>query len=186
MNMSNPAKIRLSQDKYGMLFMGRCGVFIDAANLSSSAQKLSLTVDYKKLANFFKSNSQKTILKYYGPTFNSKKQRPFFGMLRAKGIGVITKPIKVIHDYHDKKDVRKANFDVEIAVDATRLVKNYDVFVLFSGDSDFQYLCQYLKKSKKTIVVFSTRWRISKELIKLADHYFDINKFRNIFLKKRA
>lgn len=179
-------KKQFDQDKYKMLFMGKCGIFIDAANLSSSAQKLGLTVDYKKLGKFFLSNSKETLLRYYGPTFDSNKQRPFFGMLTAKGFRIVTKPIKVIHDYRQKEDIRKANFDVEIAVDAVRLVKNYDVFVLFSGDSDFQYLCQYLKKLKKTLVVFSTRWRISRELINSADHYFDINKFREIFLRKRS
>jgi len=166
--------------------MGKCGVFIDAANLSSSAQKFGLTVDYKKLGKYFKNNSKEILLRYYGPTFNSKKQRPFFGMLTAKGFRVVTKPIKVIHDYHNVEDIRKANFDVEIAVDAIRLLKSYDTFVLFSGDSDFQYLCQYLKKVKRTIIVFSTRWRVSKELVKIADYYLDIGKFKSVFLKKRV
>lgn len=107
-------------------------------------------------------------------------------MLTAKGFRVVTKPIKVIHDYHNVEDIRKANFDVEIAVDAIRLLKSYDTFVLFSGDSDFQYLCQYLKKVKRTIIVFSTRWRVSKELVKIADYYLDIGKFKSVFLKKRV
>lgn len=106
-------------------------------------------------------------------------------MLNAKGFRIVTKPIKVIHDYRTKEDIRKANFDVEIGVDAVRFIKNFDVFVLFSGDSDFLYLCQYLKKAKKTIVVFSTRWRIAKELIGIADYYFDIQKYKDQFLRKR-
>jgi len=167
------------------LFMGKCGVFIDAANLSSSAQKFGLTVDYKKLSKYFLSLSTHSFLRYYGPTFDAVKQQQFFGMLNAKEYRIITKPIKVIHDYHTKEDIRKANFDVEIGVDAIRFVKNYDVFVLFSGDSDFRYLCQYLKKVKKTVVVFSTRWRISRELVEIADHYFDIKKYKDVFLRKR-
>jgi uncharacterized LabA/DUF88 family protein len=168
----------------GLLFAGSCGVFIDAANLSRSAQKFGLTVDYKKLAKFFREGNDKTILRYYGPKFDHK-QESFFGMLNAKGFKIITKPIKVIHNYAEHTDVRKANFDVEIAVDAVRLMKQFTVFVLFSGDSDFQYLCKYLKKARKTIVVFSTRWRVAKELIAAADHYYDIKAFKSDFLRKR-
>jgi len=177
---------KVVQKDSGLLFMGKCGVFIDAANLSSSAKKFGLGVDYKKLSRFFLSRCENSFLRYYGPTFDFQKQQSFFAMLNAKKYKIVTKPIKVIHDYEHKEDIRKANFDVEIAVDAVRLIRNYDVFVLFSGDSDFSYVCKYLKKSKKTIVILSTRWRIARELISLADYYFDIIKFKGEFLKKRS
>lgn len=48
----------------------------------------------------------------------------------------------------------KANFDVEIAVDAIRLMDQYDTLTLFSGDADFVALARYLKsKGKKVILV---------------------------------
>lgn len=182
LNMEKRAQAR----RTGLLFMGKCGVFIDAANLSRSAQKFGLTVDYKKLAKFFLSQSSASFLRYYGPTFEAARQRPFFGMLDAKGYRVVTKPVKVIHDKSSMEDIRKANFDVEIAVDAMRLVKTFDVFVLFSGDSDFTYLCKILRKLHKTVVVFSTRWRVSRELVEIADYYVDIKEYEKDFLKKRG
>lgn len=50
--------------------------------------------------------------------------------------------------------IYKCNFDVEIAVDALRLVTCYDTFVLFSSDRDFVVLLNHLKKSGKKIILF--------------------------------
>ncbi len=48
----------------------------------------------------------------------------------------------------------KSNFDVEIAVDAMKLIQNYDTFCLLSGDADFAYLNTYLRtKGKKVILI---------------------------------
>ena len=169
-----------------LLFMGKCAVFIDAANFAKSAQKFGKTVDYKKFAKYFHRLNPATMLRYYGPTFDVRNQQRFFDMLGAIGLKIITKPIKVIHDHSIHHNIRKANFDVEIAVDAVRFIKNYDVFVLFSGDSDFVYLCKYLKNHKKTIVIFSTRYRVAKELIAISDCFIDIKKYSREFLRLRT
>src|SRR3990167_7845353 len=50
-------------------------------------------------------------------------------------------------------EIPKSNFDVEISVDAIRTIKQYDTFCLFSGDSDFTYLSQFLKRKGKKIIV---------------------------------
>lgn len=47
----------------------------------------------------------------------------------------------------------KCNFDVEIAVDAIRLMDEYDTLVLFSGDADFVALARYIKKKGKQVIV---------------------------------
>jgi len=90
---------------------------------------------------------------------------------------VFTKPIQKVKHYlteqeagintrtlqHDAKGdfirIPKCNFDVEICVDAIRLVENYDTFCLFSSDADFVHLTRILKKgikinvdSKKVII----------------------------------
>lgn len=88
--------------------------------------------------------------------------------------------MKIIEDGLTGERLRKANFDVEIAVDAMDMIDTYETAILFSGDSDFDHLVRRLKKKGKTILVFSTRHHIAKELIKGSNKYFDIRKFRKI------
>jgi uncharacterized LabA/DUF88 family protein len=64
--------------------------------------------------------------------------------------------------------IPKCNFDVEIAVDAMRLIDSYDTLCLFSGDADFVALLRYLKgKGKKIILIKGGR--IKRELGMTAD-----------------
>ncbi len=58
----------------------------------------------------------------------------------------------------------KANFDVEITLDALRYIDNFDHVVLFSGDGDFVPLLEYLRfLSKKTTILSGKRY-LSGEL----------------------
>jgi uncharacterized LabA/DUF88 family protein len=41
--------------------------------------------------------------------------------------------------------IPKCNFDVEISVDAIKLIEYYDTLCLFSGDADFVHLARFLK-----------------------------------------
>lgn len=81
---------------------------------------------------------------------------------------------------------RKADFDVEISTDAVSWAKNYETFILFSGDSDFVYLVEYLKKLRKTIIVLSRRGHIANELRNSpkVDCYQDIYKLGKEFLRR--
>lgn len=59
---------------------------------------------------------------------------------------------------HDKDGdfvhIPKCNFDVEISVDAIKVLEYYDTICLLSGDADFLYLLRYLKqKGKKVIII---------------------------------
>lgn len=49
--------------------------------------------------------------------------------------------------------IPKCNFDVEIAVDAIRLLGQYDTLALFSSDADFVALARHLQKQGKKIVL---------------------------------
>src|SRR5947208_3856766 len=54
--------------------------------------------------------------------------------MRRNGFRVVHKELKTFHD-----GTRKANLDVEIAVDMLSLAGKYDTAVLVSGDEDFVY-----------------------------------------------
>ena len=78
---------------------------------------------------------------------------------------------------------RKANFDVEIGVDATFHINQFETLVLFSGDCDFEYLLKFMRGRGKTAIVFSRSGHVAKELPPAASHYFDIVDFRQEILK---
>lgn len=116
---------------------GKVSIFIDAANIFYSQRDLGWTIDFKKFIPFFSN----TTVKLCGASFyfalwfeNNQKRRneeKMVGMLKMSGFKVVA---------NDSKKVAgnvKANCDVELAMDAVRLMSSYDTFVLFSGDADF-------------------------------------------------
>ena len=60
----------------------------------------------------------------------------------------------------------------------------FDTLVLFSGDSDFDYLLKKLKVKGKTLVVISTKYHISKELIESSDKYIDLKKLKELIKRE--
>ena len=57
----------------------------------------------------------------------------FLSSLSRRGYRLVTKPLKIINDRATARAIRKANFDVEIAVDAMDQMTQYDSLVLFQG-----------------------------------------------------
>jgi len=159
--------------------LGRVLVLIDAANLEQSVKSLKWWVDYRKLFNFFKKHANLIGIRHYSPHFNDERQNNFFTVLKKTGFKLVTKPLKVITEADRAKgDIRKANFDVEIAVDAMTFLNDYDTLILFSGDSDFDSLIKRLRQEGKEVIVISSRYHISKELIESSNRYIDLKKLR--------
>ncbi len=78
------------------------------------------------------------------------------------------------------EDHRKANFDVELAVDVIDLSRNYDTLLLLSGDSDFVALVRYLHRKGKRAFVLSTRGSVAKELVDESDGYLVLNEWTKV------
>ena len=169
-----------SKIKINWIGLGRTLVVIDAANLENSVKSLGWWVDYKKLYDFFKARTRLVGIRHYCPHFDDEGQNRFFTVLKKKGFKLVTKPLKVITEADETKgNIRKANFDVEITFDAIATLGSYDTLVLFSGDSDFDYLIKQLKNRGKKIIVISSRYHISRELIASSNRYIDIKKLRS-------
>lgn len=190
-------------NNFSLKLKGKTAVFIDAANIERSLADLGVNmpklkkvpkgffwkafqkgywkVDYKKLYKFFKLNGQLVSISFYSARFDTESHNQFLTFLKLNGYRLVTKPIKKIKTLGGIS--RKANFDVEISVDAVSWLGNYDTFVLFSGDSDFSYLLHFLKKKGKKTIVVSQRGHVSNELIKSSDLYIDIFKLREYILR---
>lgn len=106
-------------------------------------------------------------------------------LLRKYEVGTIEYLNKRFKEMNEKGEYfiedRKCNFDVEIGVDMLLDCErnSADVFVLWSGDSDFADSIVKLMGAGKRVVLFATARKVSKELSELADQgllIFDIQK----------
>ena len=119
---------------------------------------------------------------------NIKYKNSIFRINKAKKSGFIvqTKEIKIIPQYDEEGKflgkLPKCNFDVEITMDMLMKINKYDSVMLFSGDSDFGGLLNYLKAKDKKIIIVCTRDRMSKELWRVVDKFIPAESLRN-FLK---
>lgn len=148
-------------------------IYIDGANMFYTQMKLGWFVDWKKIKDYLKENNDILEMRYYtGVKDEDEKMASFLNYLDSVGITPITKPIKVIKvddNHHSKKlykysEIYKSNCDVEITTDILLERKELDEIILFTGDSDFQYLIKKLKDTGKKVIVFSSRKTISWEI----------------------
>lgn len=111
----------------------------------------------------------------------------FLNFFKKLGFRVITKEKKVIHlDNGGTKN--KANFDVEIAVDACAHIwkRECNEIILVSGDSDFAYLIEKAKEFGLKVTIVSSNATLSTELRNNADNLILIDKIgiENYILNK--
>lgn len=157
---------------------GKAGAFIDAANIELSAKDIGFQVDYRRLHKWLSKECNLKFIGFFTVRFDNKKHDAFLTVLKKSGYKLITKPLKLIKNRRDGTHLRKANFDVEIAVEAMKRIDSFDTFILFSGDSDFDYLIKELKKRSKKVIVVSLKYHVAKELIQSSDFYLDLKKIK--------
>jgi len=154
-------------------------VFLDASNVYFSQRELGWKIDFLKLKKYFERNTRFGKIYYYtayDPDYS--EQRNFLDFLEIIGYIVRKKRVKFIKDFHQKEGgFRKGNLDVELTIDAVHNKDNFQSFVLFSGDSDFEALIKYMKKHKKNCIVISTKDHVSIELIRQAK-FIDLKKLK--------
>lgn len=172
-------------------------VFIDASNVWSAVKSKKQFIEYNKLEKYFskKFNSDDVKLFYYDAypengtrDYSLEGKHKFYTYLK-KGLGFVVrkKPLKRINAVVEKIGEfveEKGNMDVEMVIDAVHFKNNYDVAVLFSGDSDFLALVNYLKNGGKKVYIYSTKDNISHELRTGGDGYVDIKNIEEIWGKE--
>jgi len=177
----------LERDNGRMLAMDRTiYIFIDSSNLWEAQKAKGKMLDYEKLKVFLVKEFRASDIKVFYYTaypangtrdYNLDGRHKFFTYLK-KGLGffVIKKELKRISLIEDgcESIKEKGNMDVEIAIDAVHHLKHYDIAVLFSGDSDFLALINYLRNHNKKVYVFSSKNNVSEELRTGADGYTDV------------
>jgi len=161
---------------------GKAAVFIDASNIYFSQKTLKWRVDFKKLIEYLRKETDLWQVFFYTAYDSShEKQRKFLDFLELVGYKVRTKKVKFIKN-KDGGGFHKGNLDVELTVDAVHNKDKFGSFLLFSGDSDFEDLIKYLKSHNKRCLIFSIKDHVSIELLKQAK-FVDIKKLEK-FIKK--
>mgnify|MGYP001606163812 CR=1 FL=1 len=155
-------------------------VYIDGANMFYTQMKLGWFFDWKKIKEHLKEKWDILEVRYYtGVKPDDEKMAGFLRYLDSVGITTYTKPLKTIkisNNHPLKKlysypEIYKSNCDVEITTDILLERANTDEVILFSGDSDFQYLIKKLKDLGKRVIIFSSRKTISWEIKLEASEY---------------
>src|SRR6266481_5423275 len=109
---------------------GRVAVFIDGNNLFHAARFHNIDIDYNKLLRVLLGDGRLLRAFFYtGVDVGAERQQGFLLWMRRNGFRVIQKELKTFYD-----GSRKANLDVEIAVDMLSLAGRYDTAVLDSGE----------------------------------------------------
>lgn len=154
---------------------GRVAIFIDGSNLFYAALQLGIEIDYTKLLCKLTSGSRLFRSFFYtGVDRSNEKQQGFLLWMRRNGYRVIAKDLVQLPD-----GSKKANLDVEIAVDLVALVAYYDTAVLVSGDGDLAYAADAASYRGSRIEVVSLRSMTSDNLINVADRYIDLEHIKD-------
>lgn len=158
---------------------GRVAIFIDGSNLFYAALQLGIEIDYRKLLCWLTSGSRLLRSFFYtGIDPNNEKQQGFLLWMRRNGYRVVTKELIQLPD-----GSKKANLDVEIAVDMLSLVGCYDTAILASGDGDLAYAVNAVSYQGIRVEVVSLRSMTSDSLINVADRYTDLETIQDSFQK---
>jgi uncharacterized LabA/DUF88 family protein len=158
----------------------RTALFIDGANLYSTAKALGFDIDYKRLLKEFQNHGTLVRAFYYTAVIEGQEfstVRPLLDWLDYNGFTVVTKPTKEFIDANGHRKV-KGNMDIELAVDAMEFANRVDHIVLFSGDGDFRSLVEAMQRRGVRVTVVSTISSqppmIADELRRQADAFTDL------------
>jgi uncharacterized LabA/DUF88 family protein len=145
-------------------------VFIDGNNLFHAARFHNIDVDYNKLLRVLLGDGRLLRAFFYtGVDIGAERQQGFLLWMRRNGFRVIQKELKTFYD-----GTRKANLDVEIAVDMLSLAGRYDTAVLVSGDEDFVYAVNAVAYKGCRVEIAGFRSNTAPKLIDVADYFIDL------------
>lgn len=158
----------------------RVAVLIDVQNLYHSAKALyQKRVNFKELVDSAVADRQLIRAFAYVVSTKTGEERPFFDALTKLGIEI---RVKELQEYFD--GMKKADWDVGIAVDAIKTAELVDVVVLASGDGDYAPLVEYLKNQGRRVEVMAFGKSTSSKLREIADDFVDLDENPKKFLIK--
>lgn len=159
----------------------RLAVLIDVQNMYHSARNLyGKRVNFKEvLKNAIAGRKLVRAIGYVIKT-ESGEESAFFEALAKIGIEPKFKDLQIFAG-----GMKKADWDVGLAIDAVRLASRVDVIVIISGDGDFIPLMEYLKSGTYGIQVEVMAFgrSASGKLKEAADEFTDLGEDQKFLLE---
>jgi uncharacterized LabA/DUF88 family protein len=149
----------------------RVGVFVDAQNMYHSAKNLyHAKVNFKKILETAVGKRRLIRAFIYVIRTETGEEKAFVEALEKSGFEIKEKDLQIFPG-----GMKKADWDVGLAMDAVILADKIDVAVLVSGDGDFVPLVEYLRISKGLKVeVMSFGRSTSAKLKEAVDVFIDL------------
>jgi len=158
----------------------RVAVLIDVQNLYHSARALfQKRVNFKEL--LMAAVGERQLVRAFAYVVRTKtgEEKPFFEALTKLGIEM---RVKDLQEYYG--GMKKADWDVGLAVDAIKTSEIVDVVIVASGDGDYVPLVEYLKNQGRRVEVFAFGKSASAKLKEAADEFVDLSDEPKRFLIK--
>lgn len=155
------------------------GVFVDTANMYHSAKNLyKANVNFGEVLKAAVAGRRLVRAIAYVIKSDNEEENTFFDALSKQGFEVKQKDLQVF-----ASGMKKADWDVGLAVDAIKLADRLDAIIIVSGDGDYIPLAQYLRENRGCLVeVVAFGETTSSKLRELADDFIDISADPDRFL----
>lgn len=139
----------------------------------------NIDIDYNKLLRLLLGDGRLLRAFFYtGVDVGAERQQGFLLWMRRNGFRVVQKELKTFYD-----GTRKANLDVEIAVDMLSLAGRYDTAVLVSGDEDFVYAINAVAYKGCRVEIAGFRSNTAPRLIDVGDFFIDLGDIADLIRK---
>lgn len=160
----------------------RVGVFVDVQNMYHSAKNIfHARVNFKEILLSAVAGRQLIRAFVYVIRTEGGEEKKFLSALSKQGFEIKEKDLQIFSG-----GMKKADWDVGMAVDAIAMADKLDVVVLVTGDGDFVPLVEYLKINKGCFVeVMAFSDSVSRRLVEAADFFIDLSGKKSKFLIKQ-
>lgn len=149
----------------------RVAILMDVQNMYHSAKNLyNARVNFKEVVKTAVAGRELVRAVAYVIRTESGDEKPFLEALTKIGIETKLKDLQIFPG-----GMKKADWDVGIAMDAVKLSNRIDALVLMSGDGDFTPLVDYLHEVRGIQVEVVAFGRSSSQKLKeVADDFVDL------------
>jgi len=153
------------------------GVFIDAGNLYHTSARIGWRIDFIKLKNLLSHACDLSFINYHivVPREDDSNYAKTLTHIQKASMAftICQKPMKYIWSDEEKREIKKGDVDVDLAVDVVKNFENVDAAIVVSGDSDYLALEKYVAERGKPLIFVSYKKNMAWELKYVHRIYFE-------------